>query len=97
MKIFLNKDGTRKKFFKAAIGGLSVGVPGTVEALFQFHNDFGKLKWDKIIKPVIDLAELGFYPPPRLLNALKRDKYLFSINRNFLYEEVIRNPRKKNN
>ena len=48
MKIFLNKDGTRK-FFKAAIGGLSVGVPGTVEALFQFHNDFGKLKWIKLL------------------------------------------------
>ena len=39
-------------------------------------------------KPVIDLAEKGFHPPPRLLNALNKDKFLFNINKNFYLMEL---------
>jgi len=93
--IFLNNDGSRKKFFDAAIGGQSVGVPGTLAAIFKFHNDYGLLKWENIIKPVIDLADKGFHPPSRLLNALKKDKYLFNVNNNFLFNKVTNNPGEK--
>ena len=93
--IFLENDGSRTKFFDAAIGGKSVGVPGTLEAIFKFHNDYGILKWEEVIKPVIDLADKGFRPPPRLLNALKKDKFVFNINKNFLFNGVINNPKKK--
>ena len=85
----------KKKFFDAAIGGQSVGVPGTLEAIFKFHSDYGILKWKDIIKPVIDLAEKGFHPPPRLLNALNKDKFLFNVNKNFLFNGVTNNPKKK--
>ena len=93
--IFLKNDGSKKKFFDAAIGGQSVGVPGTLEAIFKFHSDYGILKWKDIIKPVIDLAEKGFHPPPRLLNALNKDKFLFNVNKNFLFNGVTNNPKKK--
>ena len=93
--IFLKNDGSKKKFFDAAVGGQSVGVPGTLEAIFKFHSDYGILKWKDIIKPVIDLAEKGFHPPPRLLNALNKDKFLFNINKNFLFNGVTNNPKKK--
>jgi gamma-glutamyltranspeptidase/glutathione hydrolase len=93
--IFLNNDGSRKKFFDAAIGGQSVGVPGTLAAIFKFHSDYGILKWEDVIEPVINLTDKGFYPPSRLLNALKKDKFLFNINKNHLFKEVIGNPRKK--
>ncbi len=84
-----------KKFFDAAIGGQSVGVPGTLEAIFKFHSDFGILEWKDIIMPVIDLAEKGFHPPPRLLNALSKDKFLFNVNKNLLFNGVANNPKKR--
>jgi gamma-glutamyltranspeptidase/glutathione hydrolase len=40
-------------------GHLSSGVPGTVAGLFESAK-FGKLSFDKLIQPAIDLAEKGF-------------------------------------
>ena len=40
-------------------GHLSAGVPGTVAGLFESAK-FGKLSFDKLIQPAIDLAEKGF-------------------------------------
>ena len=39
--IFLNDDGRPKKIFDAVIGGSSVGVPGTLDALYKVHQKFG--------------------------------------------------------
>ena len=75
--VFLDKNSMPKKFYSAAIGGLSVGVPGTIKVFHQLHKDFGKLEWNEILKPVIKLAKSGFYPPPRLIAALKKEKFLF--------------------
>jgi gamma-glutamyltranspeptidase/glutathione hydrolase len=40
-------------------GHLASGVPGTVAGLFKSHQ-YGKLSYDKLIQPAIDLAEKGF-------------------------------------
>jgi len=40
-------------------GHLSAGVPGTVAGLFESAK-YGKLSFDKLIQPAIDLAEKGF-------------------------------------
>ena len=40
-------------------GHLAAGVPGTVAGLFASHK-YGKLPFDKLIQPAIDLAENGF-------------------------------------
>jgi len=40
-------------------GHLASGVPGTVAGLFKSHP-YGKLSFDKLIQPAIDLAEKGF-------------------------------------
>jgi gamma-glutamyltranspeptidase/glutathione hydrolase len=40
-------------------GHLASGVPGTVAGLFKSHQ-YGKLSFDKLIQPAIDLAEKGF-------------------------------------
>ena len=55
--IFLDQTGTPKRFFDAAIGGASVGVPSTLKTLHQMHNDFGKLKWEDLILPVIKFSK----------------------------------------
>ena len=93
--VFLEKNNMPKKFFSAAIGGLSVGVPGTIKAFYQIHKDFGILEWSEILKPVIKLAKNGFYPPPRLVAALKKEKFLFKNNPNSTFSEIIKFPKKK--
>lgn len=41
-------------------GGLSIAVPTEVKGLWELHKKYGKLKWDKVIEPVIEVAEKGF-------------------------------------
>lgn len=40
-------------------GALSVGVPGSVAAIFEVHKKFGKLPLKDLFQPAIDLAEKG--------------------------------------
>ncbi len=41
-------------------GILSVGVPGSVAGLELAHKKFGRLPWQEIIQPAVELAERGF-------------------------------------
>ncbi len=92
--IFLDSNQKPKKFFDAAIGGASVGVPAVVKTLFEFHKLYGVLPWSDLFDPVIQLAKKGFIPPNRLKNAIKKDKFLFKINPNIIYNEVNDHPQK---
>ena len=40
-------------------GALSVGVPGSIAAIFEVHKKFGKLPLKDLFQPAIDLAERG--------------------------------------
>lgn len=93
--IFLKSSGERVNFFDAVVGGKSVGVPGTLATLKEIHRDHGVLKWENVIQPAIDLARNGFIPPPRLLQALKKEKYLFDQNLDNQYFTNIKNNPKK--
>ena len=93
--VFLDKTGKPKKFFDAAIGGTSVGVPATLKTLKLIHEDFGLLEWSEIISYAIEFSEKGFIPSPRLINALEKEKFLFKVNKNSIYENIIANPEKK--
>lgn len=42
------------------LGHLASGVPGTVAGLAEAHAKFGKLPWQDLIQPAIDLALKGF-------------------------------------
>jgi gamma-glutamyltranspeptidase/glutathione hydrolase len=74
--MFMNEDGTRKKFFDAVVGGLSVGVPGLLRMLETAHEENGRLKWAELFQPAIKLAEKGFVVSPRLNGLIKKDKHL---------------------
>ena len=45
---------------KSTIGGLAVGVPGTVAGLYEIHKKFGTLPWSELVQPAIDLATNGY-------------------------------------
>ncbi len=41
-------------------GPLAVGVPGTVAGLWKAHQKMGKLEWEELLEPAIQLADDGF-------------------------------------
>ena len=45
---------------KSTLGGMAVGVPGTVAGLEAIHEKFGTLPWEDLVKPAIDLANKGY-------------------------------------
>lgn len=57
---------------KSRFGGLAVGVPGTVAGIFAVHEKFGSMPMDKILAPVISLAQKGFVVTENQQKALKR-------------------------
>lgn len=91
--VFLNNKGKPKKFFDAVIGGQSVGVPGTLKMLNKMHSDNGSLKWDILFEPALRLSFNGFYPSPRLIKSLKKDRYLWkSLKKKNPFMNVIESP-----
>lgn len=56
--MFLDEEGNIKDRSNHA-GPLSVGVPGTVAGLWKAHQKLGKLPWEELVQPAIDLAEKG--------------------------------------
>lgn len=42
------------------IGALSVAAPRFIAALYALHARFGRLPWERLLAPAIDLAQAGF-------------------------------------
>lgn len=66
--MYLDQDGTPRTD-KSQDGHLSSGVPGTISGLFESAK-YGKLSFDKLIQPAIELAEKGFAIRKREANGL---------------------------
>ena len=58
-KMFLNSQGNVIKN-KSTLGGLSVGVPGTIAGLFEVHDKLCSMPFEDLIQPAINLARNGF-------------------------------------
>ncbi|NYH13201.1 gamma-glutamyltransferase [Paraburkholderia bryophila] len=50
----------------SVVGHRAVGVPGTVEGLWEAQQRFGKLKWKQVLAPAIRYATDGFVVEPWL-------------------------------
>jgi gamma-glutamyltranspeptidase/glutathione hydrolase len=74
--MFLDGAGHPRSFDDAAVGGLSVGVPGLLRMLKMAHRKHGRLPWARLFEPAITIAENGFPISRRLHRALARDKFL---------------------
>ncbi len=58
-------------------GHLSSGVPGTVAGMAKAHERFGKLPWQQLVEPAIQLAENGFAITKLASNNLNKFKSSF--------------------
>ena len=73
----------------SSIGGLAVGVPGTVYAIFEIHKKFGSLPIEELFQPSIELAEKGYLVTKYLEDELneKRDDFIKLNGKNSLYSK----------
>jgi gamma-glutamyltranspeptidase/glutathione hydrolase/leukotriene-C4 hydrolase len=46
-----------------ATGGLSIAVPGEIKGYWKAHELFGKLKWNKLFQPAIEMCFNGYCLP----------------------------------
>lgn len=72
-------------------GHLAVGVPGSVDGMFEAHVKYGTLPMEELLQPSIDLANNGFALTKKEANGLNRnldnfDKY-GTVNQEFLNNE----------
>ena len=61
------------------IGGLAVGVPGTIAGVFEAHEKYGSLNIDELIKPVIDLARNGVIVTENQKNRINENRKYFQL------------------
>lgn len=66
------------------LGHLAAGVPGAVDGMVKAHEKYGKLPWNDLVQPAIDLAANGFVLTEKEANGLNRSKD------NFLKYNTIR-------
>ena len=64
----------------STIGGLAVGVPGTIAGVFEVYEKYGTLTIEEIFQPVIDLALKGVIVTKKQDARLK--EYYSQINNN---------------
>ena len=57
--MYLDKDGNVVKGM-SLVGMRAVGVPGTVEGMWEVQKRFGKLSWKQVLAPAIHYARDGF-------------------------------------
>ncbi len=53
-------------------GAVTVSVPGTVDAWWQLHRRYGKLKWRELFEPAIAYASEGAPVPPVISYYMRR-------------------------
>lgn len=72
-QLFQDEQGQPMQFYDAVVGGRSVGTPGVVKLMWETHQKYGKLKWEQLFEPVIQVAQKGFAISPRLATLISKD------------------------
>jgi gamma-glutamyltranspeptidase/glutathione hydrolase len=62
---------------KSKVGGLAVGVPGTIAGVFAVHQKLGTLPIEEILQPVIDLANRGYVVTEKQAERFAKYKPVF--------------------
>ncbi|MBK9021398.1 MAG: gamma-glutamyltransferase [Sulfuritalea sp.] len=69
-------DGSVAGYTELLSAGKAVGVPGLVAMLDAAHRKHGRLRWERLFRPAIRLAENCFAVSPRLHLLLRDDPLL---------------------
>lgn len=102
-QLFQDLKGQPLAFFDAVVGGRSVGTPGTVQLMWQTHQELGKLKWEDVLEPAITLAKNGFPVSKRLAGQVAADsEYLqrYPVTKSYFFPngkaiqegDLLKNP-----
>ena len=77
---------------KSTMGGLAVGVPGTVAGLYEIHQRFGTMKWEDLVQPAIDLATNGYVVTAKQGRsfASSREKFIKVNGENTFYANTFK-------
>ena len=62
---------------KSIYGHLASGVPGSVDGMVKAHLKYGKLKWQEVLQPALDLAKNGFSVTDKQAKELNGQKNIF--------------------
>lgn len=52
-------------------------VPGAVDSWWQVHKKFGRLAWEALLQPAIELATAGYPVTPSQVHWTRQDKHCF--------------------
>ena len=74
---------------KSTLGGMAVGVPGTVAGLEAIHKKFGSLPWKDLVQPAIDLARNGYRVTKKQQSSFesKRQDFISMNGENTFYAQ----------
>ncbi|XP_022837987.1 glutathione hydrolase 1 proenzyme-like isoform X2 [Spodoptera litura] len=61
---------------KAAKGPLSIGVPGELRGMWAAHKRWGKLSWENLVAPSLDLCRNGFAMSKVMYDGLESAPYI---------------------
>jgi gamma-glutamyltranspeptidase/glutathione hydrolase len=59
------------------LGAVSVSVPGALDAWWNLHQRYGKLKWAELFEPAIHMAETGVPVPQTIAYYIRRNLAAF--------------------
>ncbi len=62
---------------KSMTGIFSVGVPGTVAGMQEMHDKLGRLPWNELLQPAVDLARNGLMLTEKEARGLNRQRTEF--------------------
>lgn len=69
--MYLDENGDVKTL-ESLFGAKASGVPGSVAGMWAAHQRYGKLPWNRLVQPAVDLAEKGFNVPAKLADHITR-------------------------
>ena len=85
---------------KSTVGGLAVGVPGTLAGTLEIHKKLGTMPLGELIQPAIDLAENGYAVTEKQARSFKKYRKQFvEVNgpntfyaHEFKAGDILKNP-----
>jgi len=77
---------------KSTIGGMAVGVPGTIAGIFAVHEKFGSLPIEILVEPAIKLAKQGVVVTKNQEKSLNyaRDLIIETSGKNTLFSKIYK-------